>query len=103
MKKFIYLLLFLSFTFCSSKKAALTIYKDGTALIKQPVEWSIQSGYNYVVWGDLPDGIHKDTVIHLVDEAMGTLSGTNKHTSKSAKRKDMEFINLRGVDPLRYQ
>ena len=49
------------------------------------------------------DGIHKDTVIHLVDEAMGTLSGTNKHSSKGRKRKDMEFINLRGVDPMHYQ
>tara|TARA_B100000029_G_scaffold269760_1_gene265083 strand:+ start:105 stop:1448 length:1344 start_codon:yes stop_codon:yes gene_type:complete len=61
LNKSIYLLLLFSFALCSSKKATLTIYKDGTALVKQPVEWSIKSGYNSVMWGDLPDGIHKDT------------------------------------------
>ena len=55
----------LSFIFCllfsQSENATLTLYKDGTALVKQPVAWSIPSGDSYVTWSSLPNGIHKDT------------------------------------------
>jgi hypothetical protein len=44
-----------------SEDATLTIYKDGTALIKQPVGWEIPSGNSYVTWSSLPNGIHRDT------------------------------------------
>ncbi len=44
-----------------SEDATLTLYKDGTALIKQPVGWSIPSGHSYVTWSSLPNGIHRDT------------------------------------------
>lgn len=44
-----------------SENATLTLYKDGTALVKQPVAWSIPSGESYVTWSSLPNGIHKDT------------------------------------------
>ena len=44
-----------------SEDATLTIYKDGTALIKQPVGWAIPSGNSYVTWNSLPIGIHRDT------------------------------------------
>ena len=57
---FFYLLLALSL-FAQSENATLTVYKDGTALIKQPVSWSIPSGYSTITWDNLPDGIHRDT------------------------------------------
>ena len=44
-----------------SENATLTLYKDGTALVKQPVAWSIPEGDSYVTWSSLPNGIHKDT------------------------------------------
>ena len=44
-----------------SEDATLTIYKDGTAMVKQPVGWSIPSGYSYVTWSSLPNGIYRDT------------------------------------------
>ena len=47
--------------FSQSENATLTLYKDGTALVKQPVAWSIPSGDSYVTWSSLPNGIHKDT------------------------------------------
>ena len=47
--------------FAQSENATLTLYKDGTALVKQPVAWSIPSGDSYVTWSSLPNGIHKDT------------------------------------------
>ena len=37
-------LLLTGFIIAQSEDATLTIYKDGTALIKQPVGWSIPSG-----------------------------------------------------------
>ena len=52
-----------------SEDATLTIYKDGTALIKQPVAWSIPAGNSYVVWSNLPNGIHKDTPFLNLDSA----------------------------------
>lgn len=56
-----YLILLISYLFSQSEDATLTIYKDGTALIKQPVGWSIPSGVSYVTWNSLPNGIDKDT------------------------------------------
>ena len=56
-----YLILLISYLFSQSEDATLTIYKDGTALIKQPVGWSIPSGVSYITWNSLPSGIDKDT------------------------------------------
>ena len=59
MKKILPYILYL--LFAQSENATLTLYKDGTALVKQPVAWSIPSGDSYVTWSSLPNGIHKDT------------------------------------------
>ena len=29
--------------------------------MKQPIDWSIKSGYNYKTWDKLPNGIDRDT------------------------------------------
>ena len=59
--KYTFIFLLTSFLVGQSEDATLTIYKDGTALIKQPVGWEIPSGNSYVTWGSLPNGIHRDT------------------------------------------
>ena len=61
MKTNIYSVLFTLSLFGQSENATLTIYKDGTALIKQPASWSIPSGYSTINWKNLPNGIHRDT------------------------------------------
>ena len=61
MRNFFYIIFFLCSIYPQSEDATLTIYKDGSALIKQPVAWSIPSGNSYVTWGNLPSGIHRDT------------------------------------------
>jgi hypothetical protein len=58
----IFFILLLSLLIADSEKATITIYKDGTALIKQPVFWkSMSKGSNYIVYKELPNGIHQDT------------------------------------------
>jgi len=59
--KFFIILIQLSLLFSQSEDATLTIYKDGTALIKQPVNWSIPSGESSITWNSLPNGIDEDT------------------------------------------
>tara|TARA_B110000008_G_C16971154_1_gene563930 strand:+ start:537 stop:1877 length:1341 start_codon:yes stop_codon:yes gene_type:complete len=59
--KLLYILILSAYVFSQSDDATLTIYKDGTALIKQPVAWSIPSGLSYITWNSLPSGIDKET------------------------------------------
>ena len=58
--KYTFIFLLTSFLVGQSEDATLTIYKDGTALIKQPVGWEIPSGNSYVTWSSLPNGIHRN-------------------------------------------
>ena len=44
MKNILSILLFNFIILAESEDATLTVYKDGTAMIKQPVAWSIPSG-----------------------------------------------------------
>ena len=63
------IILFLCCVICAqSGDATLTIYKDGTALIKQPVSWRIPSGYSNITWGNLPNGIHRETPFLNLDD-----------------------------------
>jgi len=59
-KNFVFILV-VTFLCAQSNNASLTIYKDGTALVKQPVSWSTKPGYNYKTWDQLPNGIDRDT------------------------------------------
>ena len=61
MKKFYFFILVYNLIFAQSQSASLTIYKDGTALVKQPVQWSLKPGINYKTWDKLPNGIDRDT------------------------------------------
>ena len=61
MKKILIIVAIFYIAYPQSEDATLTIYKDGSALIKQPVAWSVPAGNSYVTWGNLPSGIHRDT------------------------------------------
>ena len=69
MKKTLFILLINFVLRAQSEDATLTIYKDGTAMVKQPVGWSIPSGYSYVTWSSLPNGIYRDTPFLNIDGA----------------------------------
>ena len=46
----------------TSKKANVTIYKDGTALVKQEIVWdNIPKGGSIIKYDDIPKSIQKDT------------------------------------------
>ena len=46
----------------SSKESTITVYKDGTALVKQEIIWdAVSKGKTNLKYGDLPKSIHKDT------------------------------------------
>ena len=46
----------------TSKKADVTIYKDGTALVKQEIVWdNIPKGKSIIKYDDIPKSIQKDT------------------------------------------
>ena len=46
----------------TSKKANVTIYKDGTALVKQEIVWNnIPKGKSIIKYDDIPKSIQKDT------------------------------------------
>ncbi len=61
MKNILFILLINFVLIAQPEDATLTIYKDGTAMVKQPVGWSIPAGYSYVTWSSLPNGIYRDT------------------------------------------
>ena len=69
MTKALHLLLVSSMLIAKSSDATLTVYKDGTALVKQPVAWTIPAGKSYVTWSGLPNGVHKDTPFLNLDGA----------------------------------
>ena len=48
MKKIHIIVAIFYIAYSQSEDATLTIYKDGSALIKQPVAWSVPAGNSYV-------------------------------------------------------
>ena len=62
MKLFI-LIIFTKFIWAqSSKESTITVYKDGTALVKQEIIWdAVSKGRTNLKYGDIPKSIHKDT------------------------------------------
>jgi hypothetical protein len=62
MKLFI-LIIFTKFIWAqSSKESTITVYKDGTALVKQEIIWdAVSKGRTTLKYRDIPKSIHKDT------------------------------------------
>lgn len=53
--------IFFTLLVAQSQNAALTIYKDGTVLIKQPIKQTFKKGINEIFWDKIPASIHHDT------------------------------------------
>ena len=54
----------------TSKKANVTIYKDGTALVKQEIVWNnIPKGRSIIKYDDIPKSIQKDTPFISIENA----------------------------------
>ena len=54
----------------TSKKANVTIYKDGTALVKQEIVWdNIPRGKSIIKYDDIPKSIQKDTPFISIENA----------------------------------
>ena len=70
MKHLIAILLLFSVPASQSLYANLTIYKDGHALIKQPVFWEdVDSDQNIIIWDVLPKGIVYSSPFLTLDNA----------------------------------
>ena len=54
-------ILIISLAFGQSENATMTIYKNGYALVKQPVDWSIRSTPGEVEYSVLPEGIKESS------------------------------------------
>ena len=62
MKLFILIIITNFISTQSSKESAITVYKDGTALVKQEIIWdAVSKGRTNLKYGDIPKSIHKDT------------------------------------------
>jgi hypothetical protein len=61
MKNSLLSILIISLAFGQSENATMTIYKNGYALIKQPVDWSIKSSLEEVEYSMLPEGIKESS------------------------------------------
>ena len=101
MKKIIGILTFTSLITAQSNHATMTMYKDGFALIKQPVAWNIQPGDNTVSWDNLPSGMIKDSPFLTLNNATVNMQRFNQdvfHFSNYlynylGETIDVEFIN----------
>ena len=61
MKNSLLSILIISFAFGQSENAIMTIYKNGYALVKQPVDWSISTTLGEVEYSVLPEGIKESS------------------------------------------
>ena len=61
MKNFLLSILIISLAFGQSENATMTIYKNGYALIKQPVDWTIRYSPGEVEYSVLPEGIKESS------------------------------------------
>jgi len=61
MKNSLLSILIISFAFGQSENAIMTIYKNGYALVKQPVDWSIRNSPGEVEYSVLPEGIKESS------------------------------------------
>ena len=54
----------------SSKESVITVYKDGTALVKQQIVWNtVSKGKSTLDYDDIPKSIHKNTPFISIENA----------------------------------
>lgn len=69
-----------------SNHATMTLYKDGFALIKQPLAWNVESGESNIAWDLLPAGMIKDSPFLTLDGANIKMQRLNQDVFHFADR-----------------
>jgi len=78
MKKFLGIFITTALLSAQSNSATMTMYKDGFALIKQPVSWNIELGQDTVSWDLLPKGLIQDSPFLSLQNATVNMQRLNK-------------------------
>ena len=99
MKKITILFLFCFLLAQSSKESTMTVYKDGTALVKQEIIWNnIPKGKTIIKYDDIPKSIHKDTpFIRLINGQVLSQKFVDKIFSSDDyfKSKEGSIVNIK--------
>jgi len=86
--------LFFSIACGQSTFSTMTLYKDGFALIKQPVNWTVDKGNSIIYYDLLPSGL-------IIDSPFLSLQGTSVSTQKMNRGSfsfDIYLQNLLGEE-----
>ena len=87
MKHILLLFITSSLSFAQSLYANMTIYKDGFALIKQPVLWEeLESDQNIIIWDILPTGIVQGSPFLNLDNANVLIQSFNQDVFRFSDR-----------------
>ena len=87
MKQIIVIFLSLSAIYSQSLYANLTIYKDGYALVKQPVFWEdVDSDQNVIIWDVLPKGVVYNSPFLSLENANVLIQSFNKDVFHFSER-----------------
>jgi len=87
MKQILLLFITSSLSFAQSLYANMTIYKDGFALIKQPVLWEeLESDQNIIIWDILPIGIVQSSPFLSLDNANVLIQSFNQDVFRFSDR-----------------
>ncbi len=87
MKQILLLFITSSLSFAQSLYANMTIYKDGFALIKQPVLWEeLESDQNIIIWDILPIGIVQGSPFLSLDNANVLIQSFNQDVFRFSDR-----------------
>jgi len=99
MKKITILFLLCILMAQSSKESTMTVYKDGTALVKQEIIWNnVPKGNTIIKYDDIPKSIHKDTpFIRLNNGQVLSQKFIDKIFSSDEyfKSKEGSFVNIK--------
>ena len=99
MKKFILILLTCFVFGQSSNESSMTIYKDGTALVKQEILWSnVSKGKSTINYRDIPKSIHRDTPFINIENAQvlnQRFIGKAFSSDRFFSSKEGEFVNIK--------
>ena len=61
MKKILWIIFLSNCVFSQSSNATVTLYKDGFALVAQPVKWALNKGVNTLTYDLLPSGVFPES------------------------------------------
>jgi len=101
MKNSLLSILIISFVFGQSENAIMTIYKNGYALVKQPVDWSIRNSPGEVEYSVLPEGIKESSPylnLHSGQVINQKLDGNLFSESTLIKQSLGDYVTITTID-----